>query len=476
MDSPTPSSVTLPLAQLAAPGYLAGALEIVRTLQMAGHAALFVGGCVRNALLNLALKDIDIATSARPEQVAALFREARTVGANFGVQLVRRAMPDAVFQYEVATFRAEGAYVDRRRPVLEELRYGTLAEDFVRRDFTVNAMYFDPLAGQLYDPAGGRVDLEQRLLRTVGDPARRFDEDALRLLRAVRFAVRYGLTIEPATADAIRQHAALLGEISAERIGDELGRILTGPAPGRAMHLLAELELWPHSIPEIEPMRGCAQPANFHPEGDVFIHTALVLDEARAAWQLHAGDAREPPVELMLAALLHDVGKPPTFVVEDRIRFPEHQKVGAAMADVICRRLRFSNEVCEIVTALVAGHMNFMEVQRMKPATLRRFLGQAHFDLHLALHRADVLGSNHFTANYEFCKAQLEAFAAAAAQPLLPPPLVTGHDLIALGLKPGPLFKTVLAQVQDEQLEGRLATREAALDWLRTRFAAMPGA
>ncbi len=457
--APTPSPPSphadLPPDALASPLARAG-LEVARRLQAAGHQACFVGGCVRNALLGLPVKDIDLATSARPDQVAALFERCESVGAHFGVQIV--VLED--FQFEVATFRAEGAYVDHRRPT--QVRYGSFDDDWRRRDFTVNAIYYDPLARRLLDPAGGRDDLAQRRLRAVGDPDLRFAEDALRLLRAVRFAGRYDLTLEPATAAAIRRHGATLRAISIERVADELTAILTGPRPGRAMHLMDDLGLWTHVIPEIEPMKGCPQPPEFHPEGDVFVHTALVLDLLHEAW----GGA--PPPELAWAALLHDVGKPPTLTHDGRIRFPEHQRVGAAMADQILRRLRLPNRIREIAVQLVAGHMRFMDVADMKQSKLRRFLGQPHFDQHLALHLADCRGSHGKLDNYRFCLDQAERFRRDDAQAaLLPEPLLTGHDLIALGLKPGPAFSRILEAVRDEQLEGHLADRDAALAWLR---------
>lgn len=442
---------------------LEGAERLVRALQEAGHEATFVGGAVRNGLLGHAIEDVDIATSARPEEVGAIFSAARSVGAHFGVMLVRQGEQI----YEVATFRAEGSYIDHRRP--SEVRYGTLEEDYRRRDFTINAMYYDPVSGRLLDPAGGREDLERRLLRTVGNPHHRFEEDALRLMRAVRFAVRYELDLEPATAEAVRAHASTLREISMERIADELLRILTGPHPGRAMCLLSELGLWPFLIPEIEAMHGCEQPPNFHPEGDVFVHTAMVLDFLKEAW--------EGPLsaDLALAALLHDVGKPPTFVIEDRIRFPEHQRVGAEMSDRICRELRLSNRQREQVVELVAMHMRFMDVTRMKRSTLRRLLGRPDIHLHLALHKADCLGSHRNLDNYYFCLEQRRELAEEdRSQALLPPPLVSGDDLIALGLKPGPIFKELLDAVREEQLEGRLKNRDEALGWLLIRIPQRP--
>jgi poly(A) polymerase len=454
---------------------VAGARGIARRLRETGHQAFFVGGCVRNWLLGAPMKDIDLATSARPEQVDALFEQTKTVGAHFGVSLV--VIDELAF--EVATFRSEGSYVDRRRP--SEVRFGTLEEDWPRRDFTVNAMYYDPIDGRLFDPAGGLEDLRLRRLRTVGPPERRFEEDALRLMRAVRFAVRYGLMIEPATADATRAHAAGLAEISIERIAEELLLILTGPRPGEAMRLLDGLDLWPYVIPEIPPMKGCLQPENFHPEGDVFVHTALVLDHLADAWPTQTeecsgsapGNSTDgPPPSLALAALLHDVGKPPTFTDgPDRIRFPEHQRVGAEMASAICRRLRLPLRLGERVSDLVGQHMRFMDAHRMKRSTLRRFLGQPDFDLHLALHKADCLGSHGKLDNYAFCRERIKTLAAEdRTASLLPDPLIGGEDLIALGMPPGPPMGTLLAEIRERQLEGELQTPEAALTLARERL------
>ncbi len=436
------------------------ATGLVARLRAGGHETYFVGGAVRNWLLGREVLDIDIATAAHPDTVHDLLPAARSVGAHFGVVLVR---PDG-HVFEVATFRSEGSYVDRRRP--GEVRYGTLAEDWRRRDFTVNAIYYDPLGRRLIDPAAGRADLERRQLRTVGEPLLRFEEDALRLLRAVRFAVAYDLELEPATAAAIVHCAPLLREISAERVRDELLRMLTGPRPDRVLHLMSELGLWAHSIPEIEPLHGCEQPPEYHPEGDVFIHTGRVLAALAEAWP-----EGQPPPELALAALLHDIGKPPTFERgEDRIRFPEHQNVGAEMTEAIGRRLRLPGRMCRLVVELVGQHMRFMDVQRMSRATLRRFLGQPEFDLHLALHKADCLGSHGKLDNWEYCRRMARELAEEDRErALLPAPLLRGDDLIAFGLTPGPIFSRLLGEARESQLEGQLRTREEALEWLRRR-------
>lgn len=436
------------------------AREVVRRLQERGHDALFVGGAVRNWLMRVPLQDIDIATSAEPDVVKTILPAARSVGAHFGVVLVTI---DG-HTHEVATFRSEGSYIDRRRP--GSVRYGTLEEDWRRRDFTINALYYDPISGRVMDPAHGKTDIERKLLRTVGPPQARFEEDALRLMRAVRFAARYGLEIEDETAAAIRNCAQYLGEISAERVAEELIKIMTGPNPGRAMTLMSELGLWAQIIPEIEPMHGCEQPDNFHPEGDVFVHTALVLDKLKDSWP------GEPPPELALAALLHDIGKPPTFEVgEDRIRFPEHQSVGAEIADAIGHRLRLSGRVRDEIHELIANHMRFMDAHRMKRSTLRRFLGRPDFDLHLALHKADCLGSHNKLDNYEYCIGMRKKIAEEdREQALVPKPLVSGDDLIEMGLKPGPAFGKLLSEVHELQLEGEIKNRDEALGWLKERI------
>lgn len=436
----------------------APALEIVRRLQQAGHQAFFVGGCVRDWMLDLPVKDIDIATSAHPDQIAQLFERCKLAGAHFGVMLV--ALGESM--HEVATFRAEGSYVDHRRP--SEVRFGTLEEDVQRRDFTINAIYYDPVSCEKFDPCDGASDLRERMLRTVGDPRQRFEEDALRLMRAVRFTARYGLAIHERTREAILLHAPTLREISIERIGDELLKTLTGPDPGRAMHLYHELGLWPFIIPEVEALVGCEQPPQFHPEGDVFVHTALALDSVAASAQAR-GEAVPP--ELALAMLLHDIGKPATFVFEGRIRFPGHAEVGAQMAGEIGRRLRLPTRMVDRVVELVANHMRFMDVRHMKRSTLRRFLGMPDFDLHLALHHADCSASNGDLGNYSFCVEQRAAIECEDhARALVPPCPITGADLIALGLKPGPDFKRLLDAVMDEVLEGRITTRDQALTWI----------
>lgn len=430
----------------------AAAADVARRLVEAGHEALFAGGCVRDRLLGREPTDFDVATSARPGAVLALFPGANEVGAHFGVVIVK-AYGHSI---EVATFRTDGAYRDGRHP--ESVEFATAPEDAKRRDFTINALFENPRTGEVIDYVGGTGDLRARILRAVGDPALRFDEDALRLIRAVRFATTLDFGIEPETLDAIRSHASLLARISPERIRDELSKLIIAPRRARGLDLLADTGLLETIIPEAMPMIGCEQPPEWHPEGDVYTHTRIMLD-------LLPADA---PLELCLAVLLHDIGKPPTRTWDDesaRIRFNGHDRVGAEMAEVILKRLRYPNAVIDAVVSMVARHMQFMNVQRMRTAKLKRFMAEPGFDLELELHRVDCASSNGFTDNYEFLQAKRGEFSA---EPLIPPPLVTGRDLIALGLTPGPRFKDLLEAVETEQLEGRLRERDQALAFLRS--------
>lgn len=429
-------------------------LTLIHRLRDAGHQALLAGGCVRDHLLGLPCKDYDIATSALPEQVAALFPGSRLVGAHFGVVIVRCG--DA--WVEVATFRTDGSYGDGRRP--DAVTFATAEEDAQRRDFTVNGLFYDPLAGVTIDHVGGRADLDARVLRAIGDPAARFQEDHLRLLRAVRFATTLGFTIEPATWSAVVTLAPLIAKVSIERVREELDKIWRSPQRGRGFDRLLESGLMAVILPEILDLKGCEQPPEYHPEGDVLVHTRLMLEHLPA-------DASLP---LVLSVLLHDIAKPATRTVDagtGRIRFNGHDQLGATMAEAILRRLKYSNDVIDAVVAAVAHHMQFIGVQKMRASTLKRFLARPQMDDELALHRADCLGSNGRLDNYDFLLAKRAEFAAAP-QPLIPPPLLTGRDLIALGHPPGPAFARVLSDLQTLQLEGTLSTREDALAWLHT--------
>ena len=427
------------------------ATDIARRLQEAGHTAYFAGGCVRDELLGLHPHDYDIATSAKPVEVQKLFPHTQAVGAHFGVILVM----EHAHAFEVATFRSDHEYLDGRRP--EMVTFSTPEEDATRRDFTINGMFHDPVAEKFIDFVGGQADLQSRTLRAIGDPAARFREDKLRLLRAIRFAARFDYDIEPRTWDAIRAHAADLHAVSAERIREELVKILVHPGRLRGFDLLDKSGLLKEVLPEIEALKGCEQPPQFHPEGDVFVHTRAML----------ALLPPEAPAALVLAVLFHDIGKPPTFryhADEDRIRFSGHDRVGAAMTEKVMERLRFSRHDTDRVAEAVRQHMVFKDVQNMRTAKLKRFMAREGFAEELELHRVDCQSSHGSLDNYDFLKAKAEEFAN---EPLIPPPLLTGRDLIALGWKPGPHFGPILETIQTAQLEGTLTTPEEALVWLK---------
>jgi poly(A) polymerase len=424
------------------------ALELAHRLRAAGHEALFAGGCVRDRLLEREPKDYDIATSARPEQVTGLFPGSNEVGAHFGVVIAKIGS----HHIEIATFRTDGSYKDGRRP--ESVSFSTPEEDAQRRDFTVNGLFERPESGEVIDYVGGAADLRAGVLRAIGNPVARFTEDGLRLLRAVRFATTLGFEIEEETLAAIRECAPLLERISPERIRDEFSKILTSPLRRTGVELLVDTGLMAYIVPEFLRTIGCEQPPEWHPEGDVYTHTCIMLEMLAAA----------APLDLCLGVLLHDIGKPPCQTFEDRIRFNGHDAKGAEMADTILRRLRYPNDVIAAVVGMVARHMQFMNVKQMRTAKLKRFMAEPTFAEEMELHRVDCGSSNGFTDNYEFLQAKAEEFAA---EPLIPPPLVTGRDLIQLGLKPGPRFKEILELIQTEQLEGRILDREPALAYLK---------
>ncbi|HEY1243072.1 MAG TPA: CCA tRNA nucleotidyltransferase [Bryobacteraceae bacterium] len=425
--------------------------RIVETLRAARHQAYLVGGCVRDLLLGCPPKDFDVATDAQPPEILTLFPGSGCVGAHFGVVLVR----DGDAQVEVATFRSDRDYADGRRP--SSVRFETSPrEDAVRRDFTINGLMMDPDTDEVLDFVGGRADLDRRLIRAIGDPEVRFREDHLRLLRAIRFAARLKFEIEPATFDAIRRHHALIRTVSAERVRDELVRILTEGGARRGFELLDATGLLDDLLPEVAAMKGVAQPPEFHPEGDVWVHTLLLLDRLDQA-----------SLTLALGALLHDVGKPPTFRVAERIRFDGHVEAGIDLAGGILDRLRFSRHDTEQVEALIANHMRFKDVPRMKESTLKRFLRLPKFEEHLELHRLDCLASHGQLDNYELVRRKLEELPR---EELKPDPLLTGRDLIAEGYAPGPVFSEILRAVEDAQLEGRLTNREEALALVRQTF------
>lgn len=433
------------------------AVEVIFILRSHGHVAYLVGGCVRDRLLGLEPKDYDVVTDATPDLLTSYFPRSELVGAHFGVILVTRG---GGIHVEVATFRSEGTYADGRRP--SEVRFETdPALDAQRRDFTINGLMEDVVADKILDFVGGRQDLERRIVRAIGEPRRRFQEDHLRMLRAVRFAARLDFSIDPATIAAIRQQASCISRISPERVRDELVRILTDGAARRGLELLDECGLLLPLIPEVKAFQGVQQPPEFHPEGDVWTHVLLML-----------GELRNPSPTLALGVLLHDVGKPPTFRVADRIRFDGHAEVGAQMAAVILSRLRFPNAETERITSLVANHMRFKDVQHMRLSTLKRFLCIPNFDEHLELHRLDCLASNRRTDSYAYVQTRLREFAN---EELRPPRLITGRDLIKAGYKPGSLFGRALEAVETAQLEGEISSRDEALALAATVLGSPPG-
>lgn len=438
------------------------ALEVLKQIRKAGFTACFAGGCVRDRLLGREAQDYDIATDARPEQIEALFPKTVAVGKAFGVMVV---VHDGI-PHEVATFRADHGCLDGRRP--EHVEFCGIEEDAKRRDFTINGMFYDPETDEVIDYVGGRADLAAGIIRAIGDPDARFAEDRLRMLRAVRFAHTLGFAIEPRTRDAIRVHAAGLAGISAERIETEFSRILTeSRRAGDAVRELVELGLMAHIIPELLPLIGQEQPPQFHPEGDVFEHTVLMLNLIHEQAGMPAQSASFRKL-LAYTVLLHDIGKPATAVqAEDRLRFHGHDRKGAEMAEEILRRLKLPAKEIKAIVAAVGGHMRFMEVQRMKRSTLRRLMGAETFDLEMELHRLDCEASHGMLDNYDFL---LDEIRQMRSEPALPAPWVTGKDLIALGVRPGPRLGALLRQGYDAQLEGRFETRDALLDWLKTEM------
>ncbi len=431
------------------------AIQVVRRLRGAGHIALFAGGCVRDQLLDIPPHDYDIATSALPNQIQALFEKTVPIGAQFGVILVvEQGNP-----FQVATFRTDGRYTDRRRP--EEVSFGTPEDDALRRDFTVNGLFEDPLQGEILDYVGGRADLNSRIIRCIGNAADRFEEDRLRILRAIRFATILDFQIHPNTWQALAVRASTLGEISAERIREELNRLFLSPRRTRGFDLLDQSGILQYLLPELEALKGCEQPVEFHPEGDVFVHTRLMLSLLPS----------EVSLPLVLATLFHDIGKPGTARTDEtgRIRFNAHEKLSAEITLRIMKRLRYSNAEIEATEALVLNHMAFKDVQKMRRSTLKRFLARPTFEDELRLHRVDCLGSHGLLDNYEFLIAKREEFSK---EPLVPPALLTGADLIALGWKPGPPFKVALEAAHNAQLEGSLSSKEEALAFVLKKFPA----
>jgi poly(A) polymerase len=429
------------------------ARKVAKRLRDRGHTAYFAGGCVRDMVRDLTPKDYDIATDARPENVQALFPRTYAVGVHFGVIIV---LEDG-FQFEVATFRSDEAYIDGRHP--SAVHFSSPEEDARRRDFTINGMFFDPVSDKVIDLVGGQADIGAKLVRAIGDPAQRFAEDRLRMLRAVRFAAALDYQIDKRTWDALVANAPSINQISAERIRDETVRIFLSSNRVRGWDMLDASGLMSTVLPELQAMKGVLQPEQFHPEGDVFVHTRLMLSLL----------SEKVSVPLVFAVLFHDVAKPVTARVDEtgRIRFNEHDRIGAEMTEAIMRRLRFSGAEIEATVEMVRQHMVFKDAPKMRVAKLKRFMARATFDEELELHRVDCESSHRMLDNYEFLLRKREEFAN---EPIIPPPLVRGDDLIALGLKPGPRFGEILEAVETRQLEGKLRTRDEALEWVKGEY------
>jgi tRNA nucleotidyltransferase/poly(A) polymerase len=426
---------------------------IAKHLRDRGHIAYFAGGCVRDMVRGLPAKDFDIATNATPDVVQKVFPHTYAVGAHFGVVVV----VENGFNFEVATFRSDGAYLDHRHPI--NVRFSSPEEDAKRRDFTINGMFFDPEKDEVIDFVGGRADIKASLVRAIGKATDRFEEDRLRMLRVVRFATVLDYKIDNQTWRALVENADAINEISAERIREELVKIFLSRNRGRGWDLLDESGLLRVILPELEAMKRCLQPEQFHPEGDVFQHTRLMLELL----------PEEVSVPLVFAVLLHDVAKPVTSTVDEtgRIRFNEHDRIGATMTESIMERLRFSRAEIDAAVEMVRQHMVFKDVPRMRIAKLKRFMARPTFEEELELHRVDCASSHRIMDNYEFLLRKREEFAN---EPIIPPPLVRGDDLIALGMKPGPKFGEILEAVETRQLEGALKDRKEALDWVKREY------
>ncbi len=427
------------------------ALNIAGKLADKGFQAYFAGGCVRDTIMGRDPADYDIATDARPEQVMKIFPRSIPVGIQFGVVLVI----EGDIHYEVSTFRKDSIYIDGRHP--SSVGFSSSArDDVVRRDFTINGLLYDPLQDKVLDYVEGIRDINRGIIRAIGDPEVRMGEDKLRIMRAIRFACRYGFPIEENTLSAIKKLVAKIEEVSIERIRDELDKIIRGEHPGMGLQMLSDVGLMKYIISEVDSMKGVMQPEEFHPEGDVFTHTMITLDLLR-----------NPSRVLAFAALLHDVGKPKTFTRAERIRFDGHVTVGARMADEICRRLKFSNNERERIVLYISNHLKFMDVKKMREARLKRFMQDETFEGQLELHRADCLASHGKLDNWEFCRQKLAGYSQ---EELRPAPLINGNDLKDAGYAPGPIFKQILAKVSDCQLENSIKTKEDALTWVKNNY------
>ncbi len=426
------------------------AIDNIRRLREGGYSAYLAGGCVRDELMGIEPKDYDIATSARPEEVMKVFPKVIPLGLKYGVVLVIREK----LSFEVTTFRSDTQYIDGRHP--KEVHFSSAKEDALRRDFTINGLFYDPIKGEIIDYVGGRVDIEKKVIRTVGAPRERFDEDRLRMMRAVRFAARFGFKIEENTYQAIKELAWKVKGVSGERVGEELTKIVTGNSPGLGVGLLHDLGIMEVILPEVSRMVGIRQPEEFHPEGDVFTHTRLMLDLLRA-----------PSDVLAFAALLHDIGKPLAFHVAERIRFNSHDRIGAEITDKVCRRLKFSKEKRERIVACVENHMRMADAQKMREGKLKRLLQRETFLEELELHRLDCTASHRNLDNWKFLRRKLKEYSKEEVHPQ---PLLRGRDLIKAGYKPGPKFKLMLKAVEEAQLERRIRTKEEALMFIKKIF------
>jgi poly(A) polymerase len=431
---------------------------VVEKLQKAGFESYFAGGCVRDLVMGRKAADFDVATSALPDEVREIFSRTVEVGEAFNVIIVLSDDEKDPIAVEVATFRKDVGIKDGRHP--ERVERATVKEDVERRDFTINGMLYDPIREELLDWVGGQDDLKRGLIRSIGKPTERIDEDYLRMLRAVRFSARFQFEIDAELKVAIQEKAAQIKKISAERIFDELTRMLTSSHADEAFENLADLGLLQEILPEALPMKGCEQPPEYHPEGDVWVHTMLLLKQLNT----------NSPRELAWGCLLHDIAKPPTFSHEpgDRIRFNGHAQLGAEMSEKILKRFKAPRRFTEVVCELVNDHLRFADVKKMKASTLKRFLRNPNFHLHLEMHRIDCLASHQNLEIYKFCESQLKSLAE---EDLRPQPLLRGQDLIDMGFEPGPLFKEILQRVETEQLEGRLSSSDEAKNFVNLTFA-----
>jgi len=431
------------------------AVRVVKTIQEAGFQAVFAGGCVRDQFLGLEPHDYDIATNATPDQIEALFDKTVPIGKSFGVIDVLVDNLD----FQIATFRSDGKYSDGRHP--DDVTFSSMEEDAKRRDLTINGMFYDPIADRMYDFVGGQKDLEAKKIRLIGCPKCRIDEDLLRMMRVIRFAARFNFAVEFNSFRTVCDNAHLISQVSVERVADELVKILSVENKKQAIDLLFETGLMAQVVPEFIAMKGCEQPVDYHPEGCCACHTIKAMQ-----------NLENPSSELLIATFLHDIGKPPTQKFEERIRFDGHDFEGAKMTEAILRRLKFSNEFIEHTVSMVRNHMKFMHVKEMRKSRLKRFMNLPKFEEHLALHKADCMSSHEGIDNYEFIIEQLKTFKAEPEKNVISklPRLVTGHDLIAMGFIQGSIFRTILTDIEDQQLEEKLSTKEEAVSYIEEKY------